>query len=145
MMILKCNPRGNGLLVEWMFSKTHASLLLPKSIGHLSLQGQLSPPTVQRIMEYCPFKYDYNIHFISISEAEANGGKEDSNTESRPTPSKRSDIAQQMLEDQKKNEFLAMIYFNLAELVSLKRKEVQILSEKHLNKTFFLNLKTVNT
>ncbi|XP_052790932.1 uncharacterized protein LOC128224881 [Mya arenaria] len=76
-------------------------------------------------------------HDISISEAEANG-KEDSNTESRPTPSKRNDIAHQMLEEQKKqNEFLAMINFNLAELVSLKRTEVQILSEKHLNKTFF--------
>ncbi|WAR28967.1 hypothetical protein MAR_002535 [Mya arenaria] len=76
-------------------------------------------------------------HDISITEVEANG-KEDSNTESRPTPPKRNDIAHQMLEEQKKqNEFLAMINFNLAELVSLKRTEVQILSEKHLNKTFF--------
>ncbi|WAR28224.1 hypothetical protein MAR_013928 [Mya arenaria] len=76
-------------------------------------------------------------HDISISEEEVNG-KEDSNTESRPTPPKRNDIAHQMLEEQKKqNEFLAMINFNLAELVSLKRTEVQILSEKHLNKTFF--------
>ncbi|WAR13878.1 hypothetical protein MAR_003983 [Mya arenaria] len=100
-------------------------------------EDSCKPPAVK--------KYRPSLQDISISEAEANG-KEDSNTESRPTPSKRNDIAHQMLEEQKKqNEFLAMINFNLAELVSLKRTEVQILSEKPLNKTFFLNLKTVNT